>query len=209
MHINKTYIKTDGKQFTFTISVWNGSSLCWYYKHTRQSLSYCYYAMLTHITSHIKQRHRIKKWTYNSFKIRWFWSGHDLDIKWPTRVIQDQPKAILLPLDWLNLSENIGTKTLGIKWNISSDSFTFPHFHSFHWIWSDEMHIKWATRVIQDQPKDILLPLDWLNLSENIEKLLESNGTFLHIHLHALYTRCRIKRKLHQKRSFIYNCQIL
>ena len=148
MHINKTYIKTDGKQFTFTISVWNGSSLCWYYKHTRQSLSYCYYAMLTHITSHIKQRHRIKKWTYNSFKIRWFWSGHDLDIKWPTR-------------------------------------------------------------VIQDQPKDILLPLDWLNLSENIEKLLESNGTFLHIHLHALYTRCRIKRKLHQKRSFIYNCQIL
>ncbi|XP_065354551.1 uncharacterized protein LOC135949022 [Calliphora vicina] len=54
-------------------------------------------------------------------------AGFDL-MKWTSndpRVIQDLPNETLLPLDWLNLSENTGTKTLGIKWNISSDSFTF------------------------------------------------------------------------------------
>ncbi|XP_065362054.1 uncharacterized protein LOC135955625 [Calliphora vicina] len=54
-------------------------------------------------------------------------AGFDL-MKWNSnepKVIQDLPSETLLPLDWLNLSENDGPKTLGIKWNISSDSFTF------------------------------------------------------------------------------------
>lgn len=50
-------------------------------------------------------------------------------MKWASkysRVIDDLPKDKLLSEKCLHLSENLGTKTLGIKWNISSDSFSFP-----------------------------------------------------------------------------------
>ncbi|XP_075150802.1 uncharacterized protein LOC142224909 [Haematobia irritans] len=55
-------------------------------------------------------------------------AGFDL-MKWTSndpQVIKDLPEEKLLSLDCLTLSENIGTKTLGIKWDIKADSFSFP-----------------------------------------------------------------------------------
>ncbi|XP_075150815.1 uncharacterized protein LOC142224922 [Haematobia irritans] len=55
-------------------------------------------------------------------------AGFDL-MKWTSndpQVIKDLPEEQLLSLDCLTLSENIGTKTLGIKWDIKADSFSFP-----------------------------------------------------------------------------------
>ncbi|XP_075150765.1 uncharacterized protein LOC142224874 [Haematobia irritans] len=49
-------------------------------------------------------------------------------MKWTTNnhnIIQDLPKDQLLPVNWLDLSEDSSTKTLGIRWNISGDCFTF------------------------------------------------------------------------------------
>ncbi|XP_073811701.1 uncharacterized protein [Musca autumnalis] len=55
-------------------------------------------------------------------------AGFDLR-KWSSNnplIISDLPPEKLLSDDCLHLSENLVTKTLGIKWNISSDSFSFP-----------------------------------------------------------------------------------
>ncbi|XP_075167730.1 uncharacterized protein LOC142239861 [Haematobia irritans] len=49
-------------------------------------------------------------------------------MKWSSNnhnVIQDLPSEQLLPLNWLELSEDSSTKTLGVRWNISGDYFTF------------------------------------------------------------------------------------
>ncbi|XP_059222926.1 uncharacterized protein LOC131996847 [Stomoxys calcitrans] len=49
-------------------------------------------------------------------------------MKWTAndhKVIQDLPADQLLPVNWLELSEDSSTKTLGIRWNISGDYFTF------------------------------------------------------------------------------------
>ncbi|XP_075157511.1 uncharacterized protein LOC142230768 [Haematobia irritans] len=49
-------------------------------------------------------------------------------MKWSSnnhKVIQDLPSEQLLPLNWLELSEDSSTKTLGVRWNISGDYFTF------------------------------------------------------------------------------------
>ncbi|XP_075162890.1 uncharacterized protein LOC142235523 [Haematobia irritans] len=49
-------------------------------------------------------------------------------MKWSSNnhnVIQDLPSEQLLPLNWLDLSEDSSTKTLGVRWNISGDYFTF------------------------------------------------------------------------------------
>ncbi|XP_073816804.1 uncharacterized protein [Musca autumnalis] len=49
--------------------------------------------------------------------------------KWASNnpiIISDISPEKLLSDDCLQLSENVATKTLGIKWNISSDSFSFP-----------------------------------------------------------------------------------
>lgn len=46
------------------------------------------------------------------------WSSND------PHLIADLPLESLLPVDWLDLSEDTSTKTLGIRWNITTDSFT-------------------------------------------------------------------------------------
>ncbi|XP_059226988.1 uncharacterized protein LOC131998556 [Stomoxys calcitrans] len=49
-------------------------------------------------------------------------------MKWTSndhKIIQDLPAEQLLPVNWLELSEDSSTKTLGIRWNISGDYFTF------------------------------------------------------------------------------------
>ncbi|XP_075151048.1 uncharacterized protein LOC142225157 [Haematobia irritans] len=49
-------------------------------------------------------------------------------MKWSSNnhnVIQDLPSEQVLPLNWLDLSEDSSTKTLGVRWNISGDYFTF------------------------------------------------------------------------------------
>ncbi|XP_059224869.1 uncharacterized protein LOC131997670 [Stomoxys calcitrans] len=49
-------------------------------------------------------------------------------MKWTSndhKIIQDLPAEQLLPVNWLELSEDSSTKTLGIRWNISGDFFTF------------------------------------------------------------------------------------
>ncbi|XP_058983175.1 uncharacterized protein LOC131804359 [Musca domestica] len=44
------------------------------------------------------------------------------------KIIQDIPHEHLLPLNWLDIFEDASTKTLGIRWNISGDYFSFtPH----------------------------------------------------------------------------------
>lgn len=55
-------------------------------------------------------------------------AGFEL-MKWTSnnpQVIKEIPQNKLLSVDCLHLSENLGTKTLGIKWNIKTDSFSFP-----------------------------------------------------------------------------------
>ncbi|XP_059217410.1 uncharacterized protein LOC131994651 [Stomoxys calcitrans] len=47
------------------------------------------------------------------------WASND------TRLLKDLNEDMLLPIDWLNISEASSTKTLGIRWNISGDNFTF------------------------------------------------------------------------------------
>ncbi|XP_058978855.1 uncharacterized protein LOC131802550 [Musca domestica] len=49
-------------------------------------------------------------------------------MKWASndrKIIQDIPHEHLLPLNWLDISEDASTKTLGIRWNISGDYFSF------------------------------------------------------------------------------------
>ncbi|XP_075167648.1 uncharacterized protein LOC142239758 [Haematobia irritans] len=49
-------------------------------------------------------------------------------MKWTANckdVIQDLPSEQLLPVNWLDFSEDSATKTLGIRWNISGDFFNF------------------------------------------------------------------------------------
>ncbi|XP_073835839.1 uncharacterized protein [Musca autumnalis] len=49
-------------------------------------------------------------------------------MKWASNhhtIIKDIPQDNLLPLNWLDISEDASTKTLGIRWNISGDFFTF------------------------------------------------------------------------------------
>ncbi|XP_075170485.1 uncharacterized protein LOC142242852 [Haematobia irritans] len=49
-------------------------------------------------------------------------------MKWSSNnhnVIQDLPSEQVLPLNWLDLSGDSSTKTLGVRWNISGDYFTF------------------------------------------------------------------------------------
>ncbi|XP_075161781.1 uncharacterized protein LOC142234502 [Haematobia irritans] len=49
-------------------------------------------------------------------------------MKWSSNsheIIQDLPSEQLLPLNWLDLSEDSSTKTLGVRWNIPGDYFTF------------------------------------------------------------------------------------
>ncbi|XP_059222665.1 uncharacterized protein LOC131996772 [Stomoxys calcitrans] len=50
---------------------------------------------------------KLMKWTSNNHK-----------------VIQDLPAEQLFPVNWLELSEDSSTKTLGIRWHISGDYFT-------------------------------------------------------------------------------------
>lgn len=47
------------------------------------------------------------------------WSSND-----PNN-LRDLPPDSLLPVNWLDLSEGTSTKTLGIRWNIAADNFTF------------------------------------------------------------------------------------
>ncbi|XP_075150627.1 uncharacterized protein LOC142224725 [Haematobia irritans] len=51
---------------------------------------------------------KLMKWTANDHKI-----------------IQELPNEKLLPVNWLDLSEDSSAKTLGVRWNISGDFFTF------------------------------------------------------------------------------------
>ncbi|XP_061397157.1 uncharacterized protein LOC133332799 [Musca vetustissima] len=49
-------------------------------------------------------------------------------MKWASndhKIIEDIPQEQLLPLNWLDISEDASTKTLGIRWNISGDFFSF------------------------------------------------------------------------------------
>ncbi|XP_075161791.1 uncharacterized protein LOC142234512 [Haematobia irritans] len=48
--------------------------------------------------------------------------------KWTSndpRVLNDLHPDLLLPVNWLDLSEGSSTKTLGIRWNVAADNFTF------------------------------------------------------------------------------------
>ncbi|XP_073820628.1 uncharacterized protein [Musca autumnalis] len=49
-------------------------------------------------------------------------------MKWASndhKVIKDIPEEHLLTLNWLEISEDASTKTLGVRWNISGDFFSF------------------------------------------------------------------------------------
>ncbi|XP_073831520.1 uncharacterized protein [Musca autumnalis] len=49
-------------------------------------------------------------------------------MKWASNhhtIIKDIPQENLLPLNWLDIAEDASTKTLGIRWNISGDFFSF------------------------------------------------------------------------------------
>ncbi|XP_073820654.1 uncharacterized protein [Musca autumnalis] len=49
-------------------------------------------------------------------------------MKWASNhhtIIKDIPEENLLPLNWLDIAEDASTKTLGIRWNISGDFFSF------------------------------------------------------------------------------------
>ncbi|XP_061389611.1 uncharacterized protein LOC133324788 [Musca vetustissima] len=41
------------------------------------------------------------------------------------KIIEDIPQEKLLPLNWLDISEDASTKTLGIRWNIFDEFFSF------------------------------------------------------------------------------------
>ncbi|XP_075150517.1 uncharacterized protein LOC142224622 [Haematobia irritans] len=48
--------------------------------------------------------------------------------KWTSNdpfLLKDLDPDILLPINWLDLSEDSSTKTLGIRWNVKGDNFTF------------------------------------------------------------------------------------
>ncbi|XP_075157320.1 uncharacterized protein LOC142230561 [Haematobia irritans] len=47
------------------------------------------------------------------------WTSND------SRLLNDLHPDLLLPVNWLDLSEGSSTKTLGIRWNVATDTFSF------------------------------------------------------------------------------------
>lgn len=79
-------------------------------------------------------------------------------MKWSSnepQIIQDLPQEKLLPVKWLDISEDSSTKTLGIRWNISGDYFTFTQP-------SIENKVSYSKREVLSTIAKLFDPCGWL-----------------------------------------------